>query len=310
MAEKTFQPLSSPQKVRPSVQFAKAMRRNDLVTSIRDNFTLTTWLLIGGLLQGIAITAFGSLALLPTAMAIAYRTADHLLMLAGWKKNRYASEVLLTKFGAQMPSSDGTFGSTPADRPVVVFIIGAKSNHPLGLFGPDYKKIGTSFEAMVAELEASAEKSGFLGRSNWINRAEQEASNETMSVMYFRDYESLHRYAHGPLHMEAVKNWVKVVKRNPHIAIYHETYVVPKGNWENIYINSKPTGMSATSYPVRSGQGNGETVEWMSPIVDASKGPLRVAARRLQMNHLRGYEEEKDDIWNKTYVEGYGTSRT
>ncbi|EEH44773.1 uncharacterized protein PADG_01062 [Paracoccidioides brasiliensis Pb18] len=307
MAQISFQPVSSPQKLRALSQFAVSIK-SSVKAGIRDNFTISTWLLFGGILQGIAIVLCGYVSLIPAAIILAYRTCDHVLMAMGLKKNRYLSGVYLTKFGAQMPREDGSFGSTPADGSVVVFIIGAKSNHPFGVFDGVYKKVIDYFKSMAAALESSSEEYGFLGMSLWIGGMEHTA-NETMSVMYFRDLESLHNFSHGPEHMSGVKWWSKVVADNPQVGIYHETYVVPKGNWENIYVNCKPTGMSATSFPVRPKEANGET-RWISPVVDSRKGLLRVASGRLK-NHVQGYDAEKTDaIWDETYTDNYGIRAT
>ncbi|PGH03646.1 hypothetical protein GX51_03910 [Blastomyces parvus] len=118
------------------------------------------------------------------------------------------------------------------------------------------------------------------------------------------DLESLHKYAHGPLHIQTVKYWSKIVKDCPHVSIFHETYVVPPGQWENIYTNSRPTGLGATSFAVRTAQGNGET-EWMSPVVDASKGALRGMAGRIKSDYLKGYEEKQKEFWDQSFDVDY-----
>ncbi|EER42054.1 conserved hypothetical protein [Histoplasma capsulatum H143] len=291
MAEKSFHPLSSPQKTPSYMQLRKTLSQNRRTNIIRDNFTITTWLLVGGLIQGVVVALLGYLSLLPAVAVLAYRFGNNLLMALGWTKNRYLSNVLLTKFTAQMPRSDGSFGSTFAERPLVVFLIGAKSSHPLGAFDPVFLKLADYFSKMVRELRETAEESGYLGSSAWIS-TEDTTTNELMNVMYFRDFESLHKYAHGPLHIKGVKYWSSVVNDTPHVSIFHETYVVPQGRWENIYVNSRPTGLGAASFPVRSAQGKTET-EWMSPIVDARTGALRGMEGRIQSDYLKGFEEKK-----------------
>ncbi|OAX84105.1 hypothetical protein ACJ72_01517 [Emergomyces africanus] len=304
MAEKSFRPLSSPQKVPAYSQNASATNANGIYAAIRDNFTISTWLLIGGLFHGVAISLLGYITLLPAAAIIIYRASDNLLMVWGWKKNRYLSGVFLNRFSAQVPNSDGSFGSTPAASSVVVFIIGSKSSHPLGSFDLVFRKIGNYFTAMVGELQENPEVSGLLGATPFIGSSEA-TSNEVMTVMYFRDFESLHKYAHGPFHMKVVKYWSKIVKDTPHVSIYHETYIVPKGQWENIYGNSKPTGLSASAFPVRSAQGNGE-MEWLSPMVDVRHSNLRSVAGRIRSDYLQDYEEKHSEFWDQTYEVDYG----
>ncbi|EDN09326.1 hypothetical protein I7I51_04723 [Histoplasma capsulatum] len=306
MAEKSFRPLASPQKTPSYMQLRKTLSQNRRTNIIRDNFTITTWLLVGGLIQGVVVALLGYLSLLPAVAVLAYRFGNNLLMALGWTKNRYLSNVLLTKFTAQMPCSDGSFGSTFAERPLVVFLIGAKSSHPLGAFDPVFLKLADYFSKMVRELRETAEESGYLGSSAWIS-TEDTTTNELMNVMYFRDFESLHKYAHGPLHIKGVKYWSSVVNDTPHVSIFHETYVVPQGRWENIYVNSRPTGLGAASFPVRSAQGKTET-EWMSPIVDARTGALRGMEGRIKSDYLKGFEEKKSKVWDQTYNVNYGNA--
>ncbi|KAK2808016.1 hypothetical protein FQN50_005098 [Emmonsiellopsis sp. PD_5] len=301
MSEKAFSPLLSAKTKRPPSQLKTAVHGSGLIASIRDDLTLSSWLLIGGLLQGIAVLALGYFSLIPPVLVLSYRIGDNLLMAAGLTKNRYLEGAVMTKFGAQIPREDGTFGSKPADQSVVVFLIGAKCSHPFGMLAPGWMKLNRYFVSMALQLEASP-GSGLLGTSSWISNGEQSSSNTGLTLMYFRDYESLHKFAHGPKHMAGVRWWTQIVKTHPHLGIYHETYEVPKGSWENVYANIKPTGISATVYPIRSPEGSGE-IEWMSPVVDARKGPLRTAAGRFQKDHLRQHDNK--EIWDQTVVD-YG----
>ena len=65
-----------------------------------------------------------------------------------------------------------------------------------------------------------------------------------MVACYFRTIEDLHAFAHGPLHRETWDWWNRVTKSYPHLSIMHEVYQSPKKHWENIYINSHPSGIS------------------------------------------------------------------
>lgn len=95
--------------------------------------------------------------------------------------------------------------------------------------------------------------------------------------------------------MKGVRYWNKIVKDSPHLAIYHETYVVPRGHWEAIYENSKPTGLGDTWFQFRDKEGEmGGTRGFMRPIVDARTGILRSKTGRLSMARMEKVEEYDD----------------
>ncbi|KAL4905228.1 hypothetical protein BDW74DRAFT_178231 [Aspergillus multicolor] len=273
---------------------------------IRETMTLSTWLLIGAVLQGLAIRLFGLVTLFPTASIVLYRVLDHLLMTFNITHNRYMSDVLRTKVSGQYPQSNGEFTATPAAESIVVFHLGARSNHPLGILAPGMLELTKQVKEMVDIMTGDIERYGVLGLSQYI-KVEDAAGNESMFLFYLRDYESLHRFAHDEIHMKGLAWWARIVKDHPHIAIFHETYVVPKGAWENIYINSAPTGMGDTWFPVREGEKEGVRQGGITGLVrsavDARGGVLRSASKRLQMKWLEEAEEIQGELYDQTFVD-------
>jgi hypothetical protein len=53
----------------------------------------------------------------------------------------------------------------------------------------------------------------------------------------------LQAFALGPAHRKGWDLFAATTKQNPHIGIMHETYAVPKGHWETVYLNFTPFGM-------------------------------------------------------------------
>ncbi|KAL4988813.1 hypothetical protein BDW68DRAFT_85042 [Aspergillus falconensis] len=303
-------PLSIPEGQRTNP--ALPIRPPSRTVVLRDGLSLSTWLLLGGLLQGAAVAAFGYKSLLPTTVILGYRALDTLLMTLNLKRNRYMDGVVMQKYSAQYPNADGSFSTTPnaatgsqegdpAAKPLIVFHLGAKCNHPIGLFAPGYKELGDWAEKMYESLRVNPEKYGLLGMTRFLGQ-EDAAGNETLVIMYMRDYEGLHRFAHDQLHVESVRWWAETVKAHPHLAIWHETYVVPRGCWENIYAQAKVTGMGDTFFPVVDGDGkaDGGVKEWARGIVDASGGTLRTGSRRLKMKHLEEKESELEAYYDLT----------
>lgn len=139
------------------------------------------------------------------------------------------------------------------DTDLVVFLIGARINKwwllPLAL------PILVRMQRMQKELLADP-SSGLLG----IQRL------GSADLMYWRSVEDLIRYAGDKKkeHQPATKRFFQKVFRNEAIGIWHETYVVPAGNYECIYTNMPKFGLGRAR-----------------PLVDAN-GELATARGRLE----------------------------
>lgn len=99
---------------------------------------------------------------------------------------------------------------------------------------------------------------------------------------YFKDVESLNKFAHGDIHRKA---WDWIVKAgHKHIGFFHEAFCVPPKAYETIYVNFPPLLMGATS--IKCVEQNGEEI-WIQPVADADVGPLRSQFGRMG----RGFKE-------------------
>lgn len=125
-----------------------------------------------------------------------------------------------------------------------------------------------------------------LGQTSWAN-TDHRGVPEYLSVQYWRSMEDLHAFAHGPLHREGWEWWNRTVKQHPYLAIYHELYAVSGKHWETIYVNSEPSGLGATSYLKKGGKMVEGVVaeEWISPLVDDSRGKMRTMMGRMARGH-------------------------
>ncbi|GAQ07631.1 hypothetical protein ALT_4952 [Aspergillus lentulus] len=166
----------------------------------------------------------------------------------GIGRNQYMEGVIPQPVSSQMPSSTGVF-EQPSSRDVVVLLLGTRVNHPLGVLAPGAVKMAKYFGAMMTELNENASQYCLLGASNGWLEADRETHNNIMTVFYFENIEGLHKFAHGPLHREAVKWYHSTVKDYPHLSIWHETFHSPAGHWETVYGGSAPTlmGLSKSS---------------------------------------------------------------
>ncbi|KAI1485312.1 hypothetical protein F5X96DRAFT_660501 [Biscogniauxia mediterranea] len=302
MATNTFTPIYEKFKERPEWLFTKSIRTRSLqFAAIKDYFQLSTWLCIGGLVEALAVSFLGPRALIPLALLLLFRTVDHLAMALGITHNRYMDGAILTKWGVQIPHADGTIGPKPADESVLVFFVGGQINHPLGILAPGCAENQKYFNKVTDALQNYYDKRGLLGFTQWQGTTEH-AGNMSMLIMYWKDVESLHNYAHGPEHMAGLRWWTSVSKKYPHLSVFHETFVAPKGQFENIYLNCKPFGFGNITVPLRKPAKDGEEpeLEWVRPVVESKKGPLRTFARRIMREDLTKHEKDDNDLWDKT----------
>lgn len=246
----------------------------------KDQFHFSSILALGATLNILLYLAIGRIALILAPLLLVVRFVDALLQTYGFRRNPLMDHVLAgTKLSAQYPAADGSFGNKAANDQVVIFTIGARCNHPLGIFAPGYKQLGDYFDAMVTKVEKNAVEFDYLGSQHWVADGQRSTGNEIMTVMFFKNVDGLHKFAHAPLHREGWDWWNKTESQHGHIGIWHEVFVAPKGHWETIYINSQPLGLGATTFPIKTESG----LVWQNPLVDAKKGLLRSSRGRLAM---------------------------
>jgi Domain of unknown function (DUF4188) len=124
-----------------------------------------------------------------------------------------------------------------SDRDFVVFLIGMRVNKPLAF--SKWRPVAKAMPEMQAELRRQPEL-GCLHIENWFGRT-------TISVQYWRDFESLHAYARNPSqpHLPAWRAFNQAVRNNGTVGIWHETYEVKRGSAEAIYGNMPRFGLGA-----------------------------------------------------------------
>ena len=126
------------------------------------------------------------------------------------------------------------------DRDIVVFIIGARINKwwllPLAI------PILSRMQAMRREL-LNDPSSGLLGVQPLGFGGE---------VQYWQSLEQLLAYADDRKkeHRPAAKRFFQKIFKNEAAGVWHETYLVPKGHYESLYINMPATGLGKFAAPV------------------------------------------------------------
>lgn len=216
-------------------------------------------------------------AFVPTVVLVLNAVVTTILQLASKKSNGFDTEVIPGRVSAQLPDRESArFGSQPAAQPVLVFHLGVRFNHPLGVLSPGGREIAEHFKKMNADLTDRADDYGLLSLSSWRG-AERSSNNTLMTIYYFRDIEGVNKFAHDPIHQKA---WTWFNKADyKHIGIFHEAFSAPRKGWETIYYNCHPMlmGMADTKCV---DEDSGEEV-WVNPLVDASCGPLKTQFSRM-----------------------------
>lgn len=117
----------------------------------------------------------------------------------------------------------------------VVFLIGMRINK----FWQIHKWFPTAMAMpkMIKELYSKPE-SGFLGERSWFGRT-------TLSIQYWKSFEHLEAYAKSKEgeHYPAWRDFNQKVRKSGAVGVWHESYKISKGQYENIYVNMPEFGL-------------------------------------------------------------------
>jgi hypothetical protein len=121
------------------------------------------------------------------------------------------------------------------DGEFVVFMIGMRVN---AWWKPHkWMPVAMAMPKMIKELEEKPEL-GFLGAEQWFGRT-------SIMLQYWRSMEQLLDYAKSrdASHLPAWRAFNKRVGTSGDVGIWHETYRVRAGDYENIYVNMPAFGL-------------------------------------------------------------------
>jgi hypothetical protein len=121
------------------------------------------------------------------------------------------------------------------DGDFVVFLIGMRINTWWKIHR--WFPVSQAMPRMLAELRAKPEL-GMLGGEMWFGRT-------TILVQYWRSMDQLLAYATNreSAHLPAWKAFNQSVAKGSDVGIWHETYAVSPGTYENIYVNMPAFGL-------------------------------------------------------------------
>ncbi len=121
------------------------------------------------------------------------------------------------------------------DGDFVVFLIGMRVNNWLKIH--KWLPVAMAMPKMIKELYGNP-ASGFLSETSWFGRT-------TISLQYWKSFEHLESYAKNKdlEHFPAWKNFNMKARQSGVVGIWHETYKITKGSYENIYVNMPVFGL-------------------------------------------------------------------
>jgi hypothetical protein len=139
--------------------------------------------------------------------------------------------------------------SANMDGDFVVFLIGMRINQPLKVH--KWIPVAAAMPRMLRELGRQPEQ-GFIHAEMWFSRT-------IILVQYWRSMEQLMAYAkdRNAEHLPAWRAFNQAIGTDGSVGIWHETYQVAAGGYENIYVNMPLFGLgkAGTLHPARGGMG-------------------------------------------------------
>ncbi len=137
---------------------------------------------------------------------------------------------------------------------IVVFLIGARVNNwwKVGSWLP----VAQASNRMMKELESHPEF-GMLGY-------EQAFGRTTIMIQYWKSLPLLLDYAKSrdSVHLPAWREFNQLIAKTEAVGIWHETYIVKRGSYENIYNNMPRFGLGRVGTLEPVGKRHGKSTEY------------------------------------------------
>lgn len=121
------------------------------------------------------------------------------------------------------------------DDDFAVFLIGMRINKPWKVH--KWLPVARAMPRMISELEALPD-AGLLAYEMWFGRT-------TIMLQYWRSTEQLFAYAknRNASHLPAWKAFNLAIADSSDVGVWHETYTVSPGRFENVYVNMPTFGL-------------------------------------------------------------------
>jgi hypothetical protein len=249
------------------------MSSSMLMVALRDQLSISTWLVLGASVQSLLFAIIPPhYAALPAVSYLLYSVTRTTLQVLRWAPSSSSPPPITGGYYSAMPPA-----SLSEPQPIVVFVLGFQSSHPLGRLGPGLKDLGQYFMGIIKEAEDNKTTSGYLGTSGPMLTMDGTTSNALVTITYWRSLEELAAFSKQGVHAKTMRWFNENRARYPHIGklllyekrrrrligtgIMHETYNCPAGQHENIYNNFRPFGQVNTTWEVDNEMGEKEIMK-------------------------------------------------
>ncbi|EFQ35945.1 hypothetical protein CGRA01v4_07649 [Colletotrichum graminicola] len=221
---------------------------------LKDELSLSAWLAAGACFQAVVSLVFPArYTLFPLAVAVLLRAGTLVAQYVGIAPNAYLKKATLDRWSILFPENDGSRPIKFGDKPIAMFLVGIRSNHPLGRLHPKYRKLNDYMDDIYKDAEDNRRTNGYLGRTPDLIPTEYSQNNTLMSISYWKSIEELEAFARRPVHIKGLKFLAYQVNKSdrPHdLGVMHEVLVCPAGHWEGIYSNMQPWGLGGLQWPM------------------------------------------------------------
>lgn len=181
---------------------------------LRDQLSISTWLLVGAGIQTIGLAVLPVKYVAATTLGLlAFVATRTVLRVIGWIEHSPSPPVIPGRYSPRPPSSLDP-------QPMTVFILGFQSSHPLGRFAPGIKELGEYFNGIIKEAESEKSTSGYLGSSGSMLTMDGDAHNALITISYWNDLAKLEQFSKQGVHLRAIKWFNEHRVKFPHIGIY------------------------------------------------------------------------------------------
>jgi hypothetical protein len=138
--------------------------------------------------------------------------------------------------------------SSDLDQDIVVFLIGMRLNQLWRFW--KWLPVFVAMPSMIIELRRKPTLGLLSAPRTFIS------GRVVLLVQYWESFEKLENYARASdaHHLPAWRRFNKRSRGNHAVGIWHETYKVPVGNAESIYVNMPIFGLAAASNHVLTSQ--------------------------------------------------------
>ncbi|KAK0635859.1 hypothetical protein B0T17DRAFT_503358 [Bombardia bombarda] len=268
---------------------------------LKDEFDIKTWLAIGASIQvAVSLLAPAKYVLVPAALSVFILVSGWVLAYLNLAPNKYMDGVELSRFSLMFPEEDGSRPENFGKQPLAVFIVGIRSNHPLGRLHPMYQKLNDYYDKIYEDAAKYQSTNGYLGRTPDLIPANEYANSNTLfSISYWKSVEDLERFGQTPLHIKSLKFLAFEVnkKHSNDLGVFHEIMICPPTHWEGVYSNMKPWGLALSKFPLPKGGFQGPYLERDPKKINGMWGRM---GRKIQ-------QAEADKVMAQLIPEGVAT---